>query len=90
MNKMVGRWCLRTSEAHKNTCKPELKQLQAIYDNGFETMSLKYFTRPPIQKNVCAPEIRNSFWSVKRFSYYKYIYRRYRYWLKYDKLFMEK
>ena len=75
MNKMVGRWCLRTSETHKNTCKPDLKQLQAIYDNGFETMSLKYFTKPATEKKVCVPD--NSFWSVNRFSYIKYIYKKY-------------
>lgn len=45
MSTKLGRWCLRTSEIYGNKCKPEVKQLQNIYDHGFTTMDPKYFSR---------------------------------------------
>ena len=41
----LGRWCLQASEVYAKTCKPEVKQLQNIYDHGFTTMDPKYFKK---------------------------------------------
>lgn len=40
MSTRLGRWCVKTSEVYKHVCQPELKAMQAIYDNGFESMTV--------------------------------------------------
>lgn len=80
MSRLVGRWCLRTSETHKNTCKPELKQLQAIYDNGFETMPLKYFPKnkdPKVEEKIENTQLYKSLWDVNLWKEVKGKYKKY-------------
>lgn len=38
---------MRTSEVYKATCKPDVKALQAMYDNGFEVMTAPPPPPPP-------------------------------------------
>jgi len=45
MTTKLGRWCLQASEVYGKACKPDVKQLQNIYDHGFTTMDPKYFQR---------------------------------------------
>tara|TARA_Y100000748_G_scaffold209401_1_gene175521 strand:- start:226 stop:447 length:222 start_codon:yes stop_codon:yes gene_type:complete len=45
MTTKLGRWCLQASEVYGKACKPEVKQLQNIYDHGFTTMNPNYFKK---------------------------------------------
>ena len=53
----LGRWCLRSSAMYGDRCKPDLKALQAMYDNGFETMK----PRPPERKIVKQAEEKDDY-----------------------------